>query len=636
MLPSCSNVGENLKRVHQEGSVGMVATLRRAIALVLIVMVLGVTSCGGDRDVPVVLLAADDTATNAANPLTGGLSEVSPPERIQQLKPYLDVYAPQIRIASPDPDTTLTTTTVPVQLQVRDFPIYKDPSFGFGPHLHLFLDDQPHQVIYDADASVILEDLAPGTHTLRLLAVRPWGESFKNEGAYDQITFNVFAASPPNKPDDSKPVLTYNQPQGSYGAEPILLDFHLSNAPPHLVAQADETIDDWRIRCTVNGESFVFDRWQPIYLQGFKPGTNWVKLELIDESGSLIENALNTAIRVIDYQPEGQDSLSKLVRSEIPLAQAKVIIDSNYQPPVLTMEEPAEPTAPVTESAPVPTIDAPPAVPSAAESTTGSTAERAEASASAGDAFPTQTSAEPAVIPPTSDQSSAAEDRSEVDETTVPDNTVPATGQNSMEIEPLATDEDNSSEVVNQEPAERDRRQSSPELSPSSLDAESAEEAILPAESDRSGTTNPSPEVTTKDIETEEELDNATVEPNDVQKLPVVSSDETSDNAKEPSLAPSPGSGNIATEVDDLTESPLTPPLPAVDSPQAASPSAPRSPMETPDMAADNTDNADDLDVPDDLDDLEALNNPENTDSPVGTSSPKTDLKTLEDNADLI
>jgi len=317
--------------------VGMVAILRRAIGVMLVVLALGVTSCGGDNDVPVVLLASDATDT-AANRLVGEISEVSPPERIQQLKPYLDVYAPQVRIATPDPDTTLTSTTVQVEVQVRDFPIYKDPSVGFGPHLHLFVDDQPHQAIYDADEPITLENLAPGTHVLRLLAVRPWGESFKNEGAYDQVVFNVFAPSPQNNPDDSLPVLTYNQPQDGYGTEPILLDFHLSNAPPHLVAQADETITDWRIRCTVNGESFVFDRWQPIYLQGFQPGKNWLKLELIDDNGNLIDNALNTTVRVIDYQPGGQDSLSQLVRGEISLAQAKVLIDPNYEPPQLKGE----------------------------------------------------------------------------------------------------------------------------------------------------------------------------------------------------------------------------------------------------------------------------------------------------------
>lgn len=326
----------------------MVFRLRRAIALLLIVCTLGLASCGGDRDVPVVLLG-DGDSTPTAKPIIGAISEVSPPERIQQLKPYLDVYEPQVRIVSPRSNETLESTTVSVELQVRDFPIYKDQDLGLGPHLHLFLDDQPYRAVYNTHDSIVFEDLSPGTHTLRVFASRPWHESFKNAGAYDQVTFNVFAESPDRNPDDSQALLTYSRPQGSYGAEPIMLDFYLTNAPLHIVAQDDEAITDWRIRCTVNGESFVFDRWQPIYLKGFKPGKNWVKLELIDENGNLIDNAFNTGIRVIEYTPGGDDGLAQLIRGEIPLAQAKVLVDPNYEPPAPVV--PKEPEVPATEAA---------------------------------------------------------------------------------------------------------------------------------------------------------------------------------------------------------------------------------------------------------------------------------------------
>ena len=321
----------------------MVSRLRRAIAVLLIVLALGLTSCGGDRNAPAVLLEGDEAGLTT-NPLVGAIAEVSPPERIQQLKPFLDVYEPQVRIVSPQDNDTLQDTTVSVKLQARDFPIYKDADLGFGPHLHLFLDDQPYQAVYDVTAPITFTDLAPGTHTLRVLATRPWGESFKNEGAYDQVTFSVFTASPQNDPDDSQLLLTYGQPQDSYGAEPIMLDFYLKNAPLHIVAESEDAISDWRLRCTVNGESFVFDRWQPIYLKGFRPGKNWVKLEVVDENGSLINNAFNTGIRVIDYTPGGEDGLSRLVRGEIPLSQAKVLVDPNYVPPA-----PVEETLPAAE-----------------------------------------------------------------------------------------------------------------------------------------------------------------------------------------------------------------------------------------------------------------------------------------------
>ncbi|NER80663.1 MAG: hypothetical protein F6K42_14050 [Leptolyngbya sp. SIO1D8] len=316
----------------------MIATLRGAISLLLMILMLGLASCGGDRNAPTVLLAGNET-TSTTNPLIGVLAEVSPPASIQQLKPFMDVYEPQVRIASPKDSSILKDTTVSVELQVRDFPIYKDADLGLGPHLHLLLDDQPYQPVYDADVPITFTDVSPGTHTLRVFATRPWDESFKNDGAYDQVTFSILTESPHNNPDNNQILLTYGQPQGIYGVEPIMLDFYLTNAPLHMVSETDETIIDWRIRCTVNGESFVFDRWQPIYLKGFQPGKNWVKLEIIDSNGDLVDNAFNTGIRLIEYIPGATDDLSKLIRGEIPLSKARVLVDPNYVPPAPVVEE---------------------------------------------------------------------------------------------------------------------------------------------------------------------------------------------------------------------------------------------------------------------------------------------------------
>ncbi len=339
-----------LKRLGVLPLGGAMALRGRSLIALLATLVLavGLWGCGADRTMaPQALLSPDDAPT-ATNVLVGPLTEVSPPEAVQTLKPFLDVYEPQVRILTPEDRAVLTQTTVAVQIRVRDLPIYKDANLGLGPHVHLFLDDQPAQAIYDPDIPIVFDDLAPGTHTLRAVAVRPWDESFKNEGAFDQVSFDVFTSTPVHRVDGSAPLLTYNNPQGRYGAEPILLDFHLINAPLHLVAKGDEAmgqdrpqgaISDWRIRCTVNGNSFIFDRWQPIYLQGFKPGENWVKLELIDETGQRIDNAFNTAVRVIDYEPGGEDGLSQLIRGEISLAQARVLVDPNYTPPVSEPEE---------------------------------------------------------------------------------------------------------------------------------------------------------------------------------------------------------------------------------------------------------------------------------------------------------
>lgn len=263
------------------------------------------------------------------------MAEIAPPPIIQELRRDLDRYQPQVKILSPRADEVLQDTEVSVRLQVQDLPIFQDEALGLGPHLHLILDNQPYGAVYDLKQPIVFDKLEPGTHTLRVFAASPWDESFKNEGAYAQTTFHLFAKTPENKPDLSKPLLTYSRPQDSYGAEPILLDFYISNVPLHLVAQenAEDDIPDWQIRCTINGESFIFDRWEPIYLKGLKPGKNWIQMELLDDQGNPFPNAFNNTVRLIDYQPGGQDTLSKLTRGEISEAIARSLIDPNYKPP---------------------------------------------------------------------------------------------------------------------------------------------------------------------------------------------------------------------------------------------------------------------------------------------------------------
>lgn len=338
--------------------------------LMAAVLVFSMVGCG-DR----APTAGNSTPSGASkNQLAGPISEVSPPEVIQQLRPALDVYKPQVSILSPQADEVLQDNAVEVRLQVQDLPIFKNPELGLGSHLHLILDNQPYQAVYDLNQPLTFKDLSPGTHTLRVFASRPWHESFKNEGAYAQTTFHIFTKTPENNPNSSQPLLTYSRPTGSYGAEPIMLDFYLTNAPLHLVAQENSSDDiaDWRIRATVNGQSFVLEKWQPIYLKGFKPGKNWVQLEYIDEQGNPLNNVFNNTARVITYEPNGKDTLSKLVRGDISAEQARGIVDANYKPipeqtPTPRSEEtpaiaPTPTTAPPVEETP-PTTEIEPAKP---------------------------------------------------------------------------------------------------------------------------------------------------------------------------------------------------------------------------------------------------------------------------------
>lgn len=308
-----------------------------------IALSVGLMACGGDRSI--------DRQQSMAAAAIVNISEVAPPIALEELRQKLDGYQPQVTIVSPQADAVLESDRVSVQFSVQDLPLFKDEQLGLGPHLHVFLDDGPYTAVYDPTVPLVFENLAVGSHTLRAFASRPWHESFKNNEAYAQVTFHVFTKTDEHRPSAAQPLLTYSRPQGSYGAEPIMLDFYLTHAPLHLVARQDTTDDikDWMIRCTVNGESFLIDDWQPIYLEGFKPGQNWVQLELLDEDGQAIANAFNNTARLITYEPGGQDTLSRLVRGDLNAAQALKIVDpaailpsDEVIPPARSTQEPAE------------------------------------------------------------------------------------------------------------------------------------------------------------------------------------------------------------------------------------------------------------------------------------------------------
>jgi hypothetical protein len=324
--------------------------------LMTLLIVLSLASCGEKA------VSQDVAVGYAAKPqqISKEFSEVSPPATIQELRPALEVYQPQVAIVTPQSEEVFQDNQVTVRFQVKDLPIFKDSKLELGPHLHVILDNQPYIAVYDLNQPLVFSDLSPGTHTLRVFASRPWHESFKNEGAYAQTKFHIVTKTEDNNPDPSLPLLTYSRPKGDYGAEPILLDFYLTNAPLHLVAQDNpkNNISDWRIRCTINGESFVLDRWQAVYLKGFKPGKNWVKLEFLDNQGNPVKNVFNTTVGIINYQPNGKDTLSRIVKGELTADEVRGILDPNYTAKVPPAEPvPTPTTTPKTQ--PTPEIEVP-------------------------------------------------------------------------------------------------------------------------------------------------------------------------------------------------------------------------------------------------------------------------------------
>jgi hypothetical protein len=286
------------------------------------------------------------TATPAQQTLAVG-------ERPQTIKDQMaqrgeqDEAAPVLRIIEPAANATVRGSTVRVRLNLsgdlKGYQPHKDPATKMGNHIHVILDNQPYEAYYELGQPFELRNVSAGAHTLRVFASRPWHESYKNDGSFQMVSFNVEGGGDPSRPtttatgqtmadnrnanantaantnaaapattpegkdmppstggavDRTKPLLTYSRPKGEYtgaDASSIMIDFWLSNAK----LQGDG--GEYRVRYSVDGgEAKYIDRWDPIWLTGWTAGKHKVKLELVDRAGNPVENGgYNTTEREI-------------------------------------------------------------------------------------------------------------------------------------------------------------------------------------------------------------------------------------------------------------------------------------------------------------------------------------------------
>ncbi len=283
-------------------------------------------------------------ANATASPATQNLSVTERPQKIKDLtaqRGQQDEAKPVLRISSPRENSTINGSTVPVLLNLsgdlKGYKPMKDPATGMGNHIHVILDNQPYEAYYKLDEPFELRNVAEGKHTLRVFASRPWHESYKNEGNFQMVTFNVKGGGDASKPtttnsgqtmadnknmnanaspspstregkdmasstasdvDPKKPLLTYSRPKGEYkgtDADAIMIDFWLSNSllkdddPNGKVNFAQGF--PFRVRYSVdNGDAKFIDKWEPIWLTGWTSGKHTIKLELVDKDGNVVPN----------------------------------------------------------------------------------------------------------------------------------------------------------------------------------------------------------------------------------------------------------------------------------------------------------------------------------------------------------
>ncbi|MEA5422501.1 hypothetical protein VB777_04775 [Synechococcus sp. CCY9202] len=236
-----------------------------------------------------------------SRPTPSALREVAPPPGVQQLMGALGEHQPRVEILSPRNGSTQAEGDWILQLAVRDWPLVDAGPLGLGPHLVVQIDGDPPIRLHDADQLALnLPPLSPGSHRITAYAARPWGEAVKSPGAQAQIVVHRVAANPLGVPAVGSPQLIVASPALTVSAEPVLLDWLLLDAPLQHLRPND---DSWRLRVTLNGDSFLVDRNDPLWLQGWRPGSNALVLELVDGQGEPLNAPFNSLVQEVRLEP---------------------------------------------------------------------------------------------------------------------------------------------------------------------------------------------------------------------------------------------------------------------------------------------------------------------------------------------
>lgn len=218
---------------------------------------------------------------------------------VNDLRQALAEHDPQVRILAPADGSLVPDGPWTLRLAVEDWPLVDAGPLGLGPHLVAQLDDQPPLRLTRTEAE--MPALSPGSHRLTVYAARPWGEAVKSPGAYRQIRLHRVAANPLAIPEPGSPQLIAVAPPLAAQREPVLLDWLLLDAPLQNLRGGDT--DGWRLRVSVNGDSFLVEEQTPLWLRGWHNGENALQLELVDGRGEPLNPPFNSLVSGVTVSP---------------------------------------------------------------------------------------------------------------------------------------------------------------------------------------------------------------------------------------------------------------------------------------------------------------------------------------------
>ena len=242
----------------------------------------------------------------SVTPPSGRLQEVSPPGAVQQFKAALSSHTPRLELIRPSDGNLLKSGEVQLSLRIEDWPMAEDPELGLGAHVVLQIDDGPPLRFGHVDndrLQIMLPDLSPGSHRFTAYAALPWGEAVKSKGASLQWRLDLLQQLSGTQPDQDAPWLAVVSPSDLNNGDPLLIDWLIWNAPLQNLREGDGS---WRLRISVNGDSFLVDRQEALWLKTPGNGNGSVQMELLDGLGDPITPVFNNQLRATSTRPGGR------------------------------------------------------------------------------------------------------------------------------------------------------------------------------------------------------------------------------------------------------------------------------------------------------------------------------------------
>jgi hypothetical protein len=138
-----------------------------------------------------------------------------------------------------------------------------------------------------------LDDLTPGSHRFSAWAAYPWGEAVTAPGGSIQGRLHLWQRLNATQPAPDAPWVVPVPPANEENQQPLMLDWLIWNAPLQNLRDGDGR---WRIRISVDGDSFLTDHQEAIWLKGTGSNGTTLQLELLDGQGEPLQPVFNNRL----------------------------------------------------------------------------------------------------------------------------------------------------------------------------------------------------------------------------------------------------------------------------------------------------------------------------------------------------